>query len=96
LKRFNKYFDFSVCTKDALKFSCRSFKINQITVDKTALINENKALQSFQDLKTKLRKLKERVPLIIIALAIIFDCQVIYSKKVYKKNNGITRSTNQT
>lgn len=55
----NKYVDFSVCTKDALEYSCKTFKVNLSDVQKSALLNEYKVLPSFPDVKQGLQKLKE-------------------------------------
>lgn len=55
----NKFVDFSVCTKDALEFSCKSFKINLSNEQKNALLNEYKILPAFDDVKKGLLSLKE-------------------------------------
>ena len=55
----NKFVDFSVCTKDALEFSCKTFKVNLSDAQKSALMNEYKALPSFPDVKKGLQRLKE-------------------------------------
>tara|TARA_R110001583_G_scaffold35585_1_gene118172 strand:- start:21329 stop:22003 length:675 start_codon:yes stop_codon:yes gene_type:complete len=55
----NKFIDFSVCTKDALEFSCQSFKVNLSDVQKTALLNEYKVLPAFADVKEGLQTLKK-------------------------------------
>ena len=53
-----KFVDFSVCTKDALEYSCSLFKINLTAAQKTALLNEYKVLPSFSDVKEGLEKLR--------------------------------------
>ena len=55
----NKFVDFSVCTKDALEYSCKSFKVNLSDAQKEALMNEYKVLPAFPDVKKGLQKLKE-------------------------------------
>ena len=55
----NKFVDFSVCTKDALEYSCRYFKINLTDGQKSDLLNEYKVLPSFPDVKKGLQKLKK-------------------------------------
>lgn len=55
----NKYVDFSVCTKDALEFSCKTFKVSLTDSQKIALMNEYKVLPAFPDVKEGLQKIKE-------------------------------------
>lgn len=55
----NLFVDFSVCTKDALEFSCKTFKVNLLDAQKQSLLNEYKVLPSFPDVKEGLQKLKE-------------------------------------
>ena len=55
----NKFVDFSVCTKDALEFSCKSFKVNLSDAQKEALMNEYKVLPAFADVKKGLQTLKK-------------------------------------
>ncbi|SDW09931.1 2-haloacid dehalogenase [Lutibacter oricola] len=55
----NKFVDFSVCTKDALEYSCKTFKVNLSDAQKSALMDEYKVLPSFPDVKKGLQKLKE-------------------------------------
>ncbi|WP_372745811.1 haloacid dehalogenase type II [Lutibacter sp.] len=55
----NSYVDFSVCTKDALEFSCNTFKVNLSDAQKEALMNEYKVLPAFADVQEGLEKLKE-------------------------------------
>ena len=54
----NKFVDFSVCTKDALEFSCKTYKVNLSNAQKEALMNEYKVLPSFEDVKEGLQTLK--------------------------------------
>ncbi|MBT8317683.1 MAG: haloacid dehalogenase type II [Lutibacter sp.] len=54
----NKFVDFSVCTKDALKFSCKLFKVNLSNAQKEALMDEYKVLPAFADVKKGLQTLK--------------------------------------
>ena len=54
----SKYVDFSVCTKDALEYSCLFFKINLTDAQKNALLVEYKVLPSFPDVKKGLQALK--------------------------------------
>ena len=54
----NKFVDFSVCTKDALGFSCQTFKVNLSDAQKEALLNEYKVLPVFADVKGGLQILK--------------------------------------
>ncbi|UMB59600.1 haloacid dehalogenase type II [Lutibacter sp. A80] len=55
----NNYVDFSVCTKEALEFSCLTFKVNLSEAQKVALMDEYKVLPSFPDVKQGLQKLKD-------------------------------------
>lgn len=55
----NQFIDFSVCTKDALEYSCLFFKIDLTNAQKNALLNEYKSLPTFPDVKKGLQKLKE-------------------------------------
>ena len=55
----NKFIDFSVCTKDALEFSCQTFKVNLSDAQKEALMNEYKVLPAFSDVKKGLQTLKK-------------------------------------
>jgi len=54
-----KFVDFSVCTKDALEYSCRSFKINLTDAQKNTLMEEYKVLPTFPDVKKGLQRLKD-------------------------------------
>ncbi|UMB53085.1 haloacid dehalogenase type II [Lutibacter sp. A64] len=54
----NSFVDFSVCTKEALEFSCLTFKVNLSEAQKAALMDEYKVLRSFPDVKQGLQKLK--------------------------------------
>lgn len=54
----NKFVDFSVCTKDTLEYSCKSFKVNLSDAQKEALMNEHKVLPAFTDVKEGLQTLK--------------------------------------
>ena len=54
-----KYTDFSVCTKDALEFCCKAFKIKLSIRQKDALMDEYTILPTFLDVKTGLQSLKE-------------------------------------
>ncbi|WP_111707072.1 haloacid dehalogenase type II [Lutibacter citreus] len=54
----NKFVDFSVCTKNALEFSCQTFKVNLSDAQKEALMNEYKVLPAFADVKEGLQTLK--------------------------------------
>lgn len=56
----NKFVDFSVCTNDALEFSCKSFKVNLSDTQKEALMNEYKVLPAFEDVKEGLQTLKNK------------------------------------
>ena len=55
----NQFVDFSVCTKDALEYSCLFFKTKLTDAQKNALLNEYKVLPTFPDVKKGLQKLKE-------------------------------------
>lgn len=55
----NSYVDFSVCTKDALEYSCNTFKVNLSDAQKNTLLNEYKVLPAFSDVQEGLEKLKE-------------------------------------
>ena len=54
----NKFIDFSVCTKDALEFSCKTFKADLSDAQKEALMNEYKVLPAFADVKEGLQTLR--------------------------------------
>ena len=55
----NKFVDFSVCTKDALEFSCKTFKVNLSDAQKVELLNEYKVLPAFADVNNGLQTLKK-------------------------------------
>ena len=55
----NNYVDFSVCTQNALDYSCLFHKINLTNTQKEALINEYTVLPIFPEVKLGLNKLKE-------------------------------------
>ncbi|MDV7186538.1 haloacid dehalogenase type II [Lutibacter sp. TH_r2] len=56
----NKFVDFSVCTKNALDYSCQLFKVNLSDAQKNALLNEYKVLPSYPDVKKGLQQLKNQ------------------------------------
>ncbi|MBJ2175872.1 haloacid dehalogenase type II [Aureibaculum sp. A20] len=53
------YTDFSVCTKDALNFSCNKLSINLTNHQKEALLHEYTILPSFSDVADGLDNLKQ-------------------------------------
>jgi 2-haloacid dehalogenase len=55
----NKYADFSVCTKDALEFCCKNFKVDLTKNQKDELINQYSILPVFTDVVAGLKKLRE-------------------------------------
>lgn len=55
----NNYVDFSVCIKDALEFSCSTFKVTLTDVQKQMLLDEYKVLPAFADVKEGLQQLKK-------------------------------------
>jgi 2-haloacid dehalogenase len=55
----NKFVDFSVCTNDALEYSCKWFKVNLSDTQKGTLMNEYKVLPAFGDVKEGLQTLKK-------------------------------------
>ena len=54
----NKFVDFSVCTKDALEFSCKTLKVNLSAAQKEVLMNEYKVLPAFADVNKGIQMLK--------------------------------------
>jgi len=54
----NRFVDFSICTKEALDYCCKAFKIDLSTGQKEMLMNEYKVLPAFLDTKTSLERLK--------------------------------------
>lgn len=55
----NKYADFSVCTRDALGYSCKTFKVDLSEAQQDALMYGYTILPAFPDVKIGLEKLKE-------------------------------------
>lgn len=55
----NSYVDFSVCTKDALEFSCKSFNVHLSDEQKTMLLDEYQVLPAFSDVREGLQQLKK-------------------------------------
>ena len=55
----NTYTNFSVCTKDALAFSCKMFKTDLSTEQKEALLQEYTVLPAFDDVIATLKNIKE-------------------------------------
>ncbi|BAX78706.1 haloacid dehalogenase type II [Labilibaculum antarcticum] len=55
----NKYVDFSVCTKDALTYCCKVFKIDLSEAQQSDLMYGYTVLPAFPDVKAGLEKLKE-------------------------------------
>ncbi len=55
----NKYADFSVCTRDALEFCCKAYKVDLSLRKKDALMEEYTVLPTFPDVNDGLQNLKE-------------------------------------
>lgn len=53
------FVDFSVCTKDALEYSCLLHKVNLSSTQKEEIMQVYKVLPAFSDVSTALRGLKE-------------------------------------
>ena len=53
----NKYTDFSVCTKNALEFCCKAFRVDLSSSQKNALMDEYSILPAFPDVEIGIQSL---------------------------------------